>query len=310
MSHKPSKNGMVEHQKYPPRTRGNYTKRDRLSLILILISLSQADGCASPRIADKPLLVAPPLPERYLTGDFIEYYPEASKRAHETGEVIVQFAVAGDGAVQHITVNEQRSAPYLRLFDAATKMLKGLKLAVGDEYKTSLSMSIVFEIAPCGNVSHSSGPDYYTFLCIDPIPPIPFQTGPEFMIWPEVSKLTLEERESLGDRMNGYARSIHLPALSAHSPDELRVWVGHWEHPATAGFIVSDSSEKKCTLPGDSANSNAGHCTTPDLVAARCAATWRRDSRNTGIPALVALSTRFSRNFFALRGFSTVRSPN
>lgn len=128
-----------------------------------------ASGCASPKHIDKPLLVAPPLPGRYLTGNLNEYYPDASKRAHETGEVIVNFTVAANGVVNNIAVNEHASAPYPRLLNAATKIVQELKLAVGDNYKTSLSMSIDFEIAPCGNVPHSPGPDYFTFLCIEPI---------------------------------------------------------------------------------------------------------------------------------------------
>src|ERR1700735_3285064 len=96
----------------------------RISLAITLIFAALASGCASPKLIEKPLLVAPPLPERYLTGNLNEYYPDASKRAHETGEVVVEFTVAADGAVQHITVNEQRSARLPRLFDAATKMLQ------------------------------------------------------------------------------------------------------------------------------------------------------------------------------------------
>jgi TonB family protein len=238
----------------------------RISLSITLIFAVLVSGCASPKLVYKPLLVAPPLPERYLNGNFLEYYPDASKRAHETGEVIVKFTVAANGVVNNIAVNEQGSVPLPRLLNAAVKIVQGLKLAVGDNYKTSLTMSIVFEIAPCGNVPHSSGPDYFTFLCIDPIPPIPFQTGPEFMILPEEFKLTLEERKRLRDQMNGYARSVHLPDLKASSPDELRVWVGHFDHPAIAGFVVSNSSVRKCTLPADPANSGAAHCSERKLL--------------------------------------------
>jgi hypothetical protein len=141
----------------------------RISLAISLIFAALASGCASPRLVDKPLLVAPPLPERYLTGNLNEYYPDALRRAHDTGEVIVDFAVAANGALNNIAVNEQRSVQLPRLFKAATQIVQGLKLAVGDKYRTQLSMSIVFEIAPCGNVLHSSGPDYFTFLCVDPI---------------------------------------------------------------------------------------------------------------------------------------------
>ena len=142
-----------------------------ISLAITLIFAALASGCASPKLIEKPLLVAPPLPERYLTGNLNEYYPDASRRAHDAGEVIVDFTVAADGAVRDVTVNEQRSAQLPRLFKAATQIVQGLKLAVGDNYKTQLSMSIVFEISPCGYVPHSPGPDYFTFLCIDPFPP-------------------------------------------------------------------------------------------------------------------------------------------
>ena len=140
-----------------------------LSVRIVLISVLLAGGCASPKLVDKPLLVAPLLPERYLTGDLNEYYPDASKRAHESGEVIVDFTIAADGIVQYIAVNEQRSVQLPRLLKAATQIVQGLKMAIGEKCKTSLSMSIVFEIAPCGNVPHSPGPDYFTFLCVDPI---------------------------------------------------------------------------------------------------------------------------------------------
>jgi TonB family protein len=149
----------------------------RTSLTIILVS-SLLVGCASPKHIEKPLLVAPPLPEHYSTGNLNEYYPDASRRAQDAGEVIVNFTVAANGAVNNIAVNEHASAPFPRLFKAATQIVQGLKLAVGDNYKTSLTMSIVFEIAPCGNVPHSRGPDYYTFLCIDPIKPPPDSAHP------------------------------------------------------------------------------------------------------------------------------------
>jgi TonB family protein len=235
----------------------------RISLAITLIFAVLANGCASPKLVYKPLLVAPPLPERYLNGELLEYYPDASRRAHETGEVIVDFAVASDGKAENVTVNEQKSAPFPRLFKAATQIVQGLKLAVGDKHKTSFSMSIVFEIAPCGNVAHSPGPDYYTFLCIDPIRRPGDFAIPEFVHWYEAfdSKLRLDQQKLIRDEMNVYAKSVGLAALKANGPDELRVWVGHGERPAIAGFVVSNSLVRKCTLPVDSANSSAGHCT-------------------------------------------------
>lgn len=149
--------------------RGLNKHMQRMAQVVPLICLAVVSGCACPKLVDKPLLVTPPLPERYLTGNLNEYYPDASRRAHDTGEVIVDFAVAANGAVNSIAVNERRSVQLPRLFKAATQIVQGLKLAAGDNYKISLSMSIVFEISPCGNVPHSSGPDYFTFLCVDPI---------------------------------------------------------------------------------------------------------------------------------------------
>jgi hypothetical protein len=124
-------------------------------------------------------------------------------------------------------------------------------------------MSIVFEIAPCGNVPHSPGPDYYTFLCIDPIRPPSDVAIPEFLHWYEAfdSKLSPDQQKLIRNEMNGYAMRVHLPALKANGPDEMRVWVGHFEHPAIAGFVVSNSLVRKCILPVDSTHSSAGHCT-------------------------------------------------
>lgn len=232
----------------------------RRGLVIAVLSLALASGCASPKLVDKPLLVAPPLPEAYRSGNLLEYYPDASKRAHETGEVIVDFAVAADGKLQNVSVNEQRSASFPRLFKAATQIVQGLKLAVGDNYKTQLTMSIVFEIAPCGNVAHSPGPDYYTFLCIDPIKPSDFAI-PEFVHWYEAfdSILSLDQQKLIRDEMNGYAKTVGLPTLKGNGSNELRVWMGHSEHPAIAGFVVSSSSTRRCTLPASSAE-GAGHC--------------------------------------------------
>ena len=240
------------------------------AIVVLTFAALVSAGCASPKLIDKPLLVAPPLPERYLTGNLNEYYPDASKRAHESGEVVVEFTVAANGAVQHITVNEQRSAPYPRLFDAATKMLQGLKLAVGEKYKTSLSMSIVFEISPCGNVPHLAGPDYFTFLCVDPLRPPADLAIPEFVhLYPFDSNLSPDQQKLFRDEMYAYAKRVHLPALKADGPDELRVWVGHFEHPAIAGFVVSNSLVRKCILPADPSNSSAGHCTEHKPSASR-----------------------------------------
>lgn len=113
--------------------------------------------------------VAPPLPEAYKSSSLLDFYPDASKRAHESGEVIVNFTVGPNGiAGEPIAVDEQKSVPVPRLRTAARQIVTGMRLPLGDQYKKTLTASIVFEISACGNVHHAKGADYNLNLCLRP----------------------------------------------------------------------------------------------------------------------------------------------
>jgi TonB family protein len=143
---------------------------------IALVLICAADGCTTSgetrtpaRAPQSAAPVAPPLPERYKNGGFIEYYPDASRRAHESGEVVVEFTVGPKGLVDEpISVNEQKSAAFPRLQNAARQIAQGMRFPVDDAYKRTLTASIVFEISACGTVRHSGGADYDLNLCLKP----------------------------------------------------------------------------------------------------------------------------------------------
>jgi TonB family protein len=143
---------------------------------IALVFLCGTDGCtttsatrAATRAPHSAAPVAPPLPERYKNGSFIEYYPDASRRAHESGEVVLEFTVGPKGLVDEpIAVNEQKSVTFPRLQKAARQIAQGMRFPVGDAYKRTLTASIVFEISACGTVHHSGGADYDLNLCLKP----------------------------------------------------------------------------------------------------------------------------------------------
>jgi TonB family protein len=143
---------------------------------IAVVFLCAADGCTTSSETRTPARapvsaapVAPPLPERYKNGDFVEYYPDASRRAHESGEVVVEFTVGPQGLVDEpITVSEEESAAFPRLQKAARQIAQGMRFPVGDAYKRTLTASIVFEISACGSVPHSGGTDYDLNLCLKP----------------------------------------------------------------------------------------------------------------------------------------------
>ena len=141
---------------------------------IALVFICAADGCTTSietrtpaRAPQSAAPVAPPLPERYKNGSFIEYYPDASRRAHESGEVVVEFTVGSKGLIDEpITVNEQKSAAVPRLQKAARQIAQGMRFPVGDAYKSTLTASIIFEITACGTVHHSRATDAVLVLTI------------------------------------------------------------------------------------------------------------------------------------------------
>jgi TonB family protein len=239
------------------------------SLTIILTSFWIVCGCASPERVDRPIPVAPPFPESYRGENFRDYYPDASRRARETGEIIVELSLAPDGKVQTVAVDDQRSAPFPRLAEGAQKVVHGMKFLVGDSYKKLLTMSIVFDISPCGKVIHSPGADYDINICVDPRP-VNYEpwTIHEFVGWFQAldSKLSREDRRLVRIKMNRYASSVRLSPLGKNSPDELRVWVGRGGQPAIAGFIVSNKLARRCTL---SSSSGRAHCTDHKLDSSK-----------------------------------------
>jgi Gram-negative bacterial TonB protein C-terminal len=142
-----------------------------LSPTLFLIILGLVAGCADNRPAQERLAVPPP-PEALRDGQkLLQYYPDASKRAHEQGRVVAKLLIGPSGALDlpmQIDSDLTDAAP--RLAEAALKILKGSRFEVSDNYKTNVTVSIVFELEPCGTVTQDLTADYRINLCLDPSP--------------------------------------------------------------------------------------------------------------------------------------------
>lgn len=141
-----------------------------------LILLALVGGCADSRHApERPVsipLAVPSLPEGLSDGQkLLEYYPDASKRAHEQGRVVVKLHIGPSGALDlPVQIDRERTEATPRLEEAAQKILSGTKFRTGENYKKNLTVSIVFELVPCGTVVHHPAPDYRISLCLDPSP--------------------------------------------------------------------------------------------------------------------------------------------
>jgi TonB family protein len=146
------------------------------SLPILVFVFGLVAGCADNRHPlERPVsipLAVPPLPDGLRDGQkLLEYYPDASKRAHEQGRVVVKLKIDASGALDlpmQIDSNLTDAAP--RLQEAALKILKGWRFEVGDNYKANLTVSIVFELEPCGAVTQDPTADYRINLCLDPSP--------------------------------------------------------------------------------------------------------------------------------------------
>jgi TonB family protein len=146
-----------------------------LSATLFLIVLGLVAGCVHNRHApERPVsipLAVPPLPERLRDGQkLLEYYPDASKRAHEQGRVVVKLHIGASGALDLPQIDSGLTDAAPRLAEAALKILRGWRFEVGDNYKTNVTVSIVFELVPCGAVAQDPTADYRINLCLDPSP--------------------------------------------------------------------------------------------------------------------------------------------
>jgi Gram-negative bacterial TonB protein C-terminal len=100
-----------------------------------------------------------------------EYYPDASKRAHETGEVILHFHIGSDGKARAPFVVDETTKGFPRLVEAAQKILSNSRYESGERYRHEVTASVLFEMPPdCGKLHFTSGLDYYYRLCVEPRP--------------------------------------------------------------------------------------------------------------------------------------------
>jgi hypothetical protein len=103
-----------------------------------------------------------------LIQDPTPFYPDASKRAHETGEV---SRIGADGIAQDpFVVDEAHSTGAPRLIKAAHQLFQRSRYEAGERYRHEVTASVLFEIMPCGKLQPTSGLDYYYRLCNPPIP--------------------------------------------------------------------------------------------------------------------------------------------
>jgi outer membrane biosynthesis protein TonB len=99
-----------------------------------------------------------------------EYYPDASIRAGETGEVILHFHIGSDGMAQAPYVVDEATNAVARLIEEAQKMLRDTHYESGERYRHEVTASVLFEIIPdCGKLHSTPRIDYYYRLCVPPI---------------------------------------------------------------------------------------------------------------------------------------------
>jgi hypothetical protein len=112
-----------------------------------------------------PSIIGPPR-------DASEYYPAASLRSGETGRVVLSFMVNAEGkAIEPFTLDGTSGSSSYRLIVAAEWYINDSRFGTGSHYRKRLTASFVFEIAPCGVLTHSVDADYTIDLCRDPPPP-------------------------------------------------------------------------------------------------------------------------------------------
>jgi hypothetical protein len=99
------------------------------------------------------------------------YYPDASKRAKEVGRVVMNLKIGPSGTLEGpAALDEKQTSAPPRLVEAATKIIQRVHFDVGNTYKRSVKVSLVFEIEPCGAFTDAEGVDYRINLCLDPNP--------------------------------------------------------------------------------------------------------------------------------------------
>jgi len=145
-----------------------------LPFAFFLPALVCAGGCVThaeePPVQTTP--IAPSLPRELSDGqNLLDYYPPASRRLHEQGRVVLKLQVNPSGAVeQPIQIDHERTDASPRLEEAAQKMIFHRKFGFTDNYKSNVTLSVVFELVPCGSVEQDPTVDYRINLCLDPSP--------------------------------------------------------------------------------------------------------------------------------------------
>jgi hypothetical protein len=144
------------------------------SLLILLLFLLQATGCASTHVPRQTTARdgAPPISMLPLdTANLDYYYPDASRRAKEVGEVVARLTIGANGiAEEPIDIDTEQSTSYPRLLDATRKIFHRRQFAIGDGYRRTVTASVVFQSAPCGKIPHAKDVNFHMDVCIEPRP--------------------------------------------------------------------------------------------------------------------------------------------
>ena len=110
-----------------------------------------------------------PRPLNRIVDGLSGFYPDASKRATETGEVILHFRMGADGVAEEPFVVDETHSTAPRLVKAAEQLFHRSQYEIGERYRHEVTASVLFEIMPCGKLQQTSGLDYYYRLCNPPL---------------------------------------------------------------------------------------------------------------------------------------------
>ena len=134
----------------------------------LLLTLLVAACTVTSGQADRGAMLYAPRPLKRII-DPSDFYPDASKRATETGEVILHFRIGADGIAEQPFVVDEAHTTAPRLVKAAQQLFYRSRYEIGDGYRREVTASVLFEIMPCGKLQPMSGLDYYYRLCNPPI---------------------------------------------------------------------------------------------------------------------------------------------
>lgn len=138
------------------------------ALSLPIVAAAIAVGCAS----KPPPLVSPPLAKPLTNKETLQsFYPNIAIYLRETGHVIVEMRIVPSRELYGRPWIDfrQTSAPPT-LIEAALNIFNQpwLRFDVGSADKRWVRASVVFEVAPCGALTHAEGVDYRLNLCATP----------------------------------------------------------------------------------------------------------------------------------------------